>query len=311
MASAARDPARAKIGVFLALVVVFAAALAVINARVPHGATLLPVPSTQRLVDALQMWSVGLAGLIALALIDGNWRDIGWKLAPTRYFVFALAAPVIYWAVIYVPIWLLAPATFRGAEAMRANSSAAILHFPWSLLLAAGEELGWRGVLVPNLARKTDYLGTVIVSGGLWAVWHYPDMILFGYHAGTPLPYAMACFTLALLGLAACLAWLRLRSQSIWPAVLFHATHNSAIWGICERTTVHSGATLYLATEFGAGLAAVSIVLAMILAAYAPLPGWGVRLQFAPHGVRLRRGRLKDAARVRPTSATSDAVPKK
>jgi len=54
---------------------------------------------------------------------------------------------------------------------------------------------------------------------------------------------------------------LRLRSNSIWPAVVLHAIHNSLSWGIFERATEKNAMTAYIATEFGLGLAAAGAVI--------------------------------------------------
>jgi membrane protease YdiL (CAAX protease family) len=43
-----------------------------------------------------------------------------------------------------------------------------------SLANALGEEIGWRGFLVPELSRKMSFTGTAILSGAVWSCWHYP-----------------------------------------------------------------------------------------------------------------------------------------
>jgi uncharacterized protein len=125
-----------------------------------------------------------------------------------------------------------------------------------SLLLAAGEEFGWRGVLVPNLARTSGFAATAFLPGAIWAVWHYPDILLFGYNAGTSTIYTLSCFSISLIGLGIFLSWLRLASNSVWPAVLFHGVHNTLIWGVFDRATENGTSTVYIATEFGVGMTA-------------------------------------------------------
>ena len=46
------------------------------------------------------------------------------------------------------------------------------------------------------------------------------------YQAGTPVWYQLPVFTMEILAVAAILGTLRLKSQSVWPAVLLHAAHN-------------------------------------------------------------------------------------
>ena len=51
-------------------------------------------------------------------------------------------------------------------------------------LTALGEELGWRGFLVPELARSTSFHRVALVSGGIWAAWHAPLIVFADYNAG-------------------------------------------------------------------------------------------------------------------------------
>jgi membrane protease YdiL (CAAX protease family) len=62
-------------------------------------------------------------------------------------------------------------------------------------------------------------------------------------------------------------AWLRLKSGSIWPCVIMHATHNALIQKFFDRITIEHAATRYFTTEFGVGLAiAMGIVAAYLWA---------------------------------------------
>ncbi|MEO8452029.1 MAG: CPBP family glutamic-type intramembrane protease, partial [Gemmatimonadota bacterium] len=63
------------------------------------------------------------------------------------------------------------------------------------------------------------------------------------------------CFTVMVVGLSFLLTWLRVRSGSVWPVALFHASHNLFIQGFLDRVTVDTGSTKWLTTEFGAALA--------------------------------------------------------
>jgi membrane protease YdiL (CAAX protease family) len=81
---------------------------------------------------------------------------------------------------------------------------------------ALGEEIGWRGFLVPELAKTTTFFNTALISGAAWALWHYPLIIFGGYNGGTSIPYSLFCFTLAVIAISFPMAWLRLKSGSLW-----------------------------------------------------------------------------------------------
>ncbi len=56
------------------------------------------------------------------------------------------------------------------------------------------------------------------------------------------------------------LSWFRLRSGSIWPAVLYHAVHNTLIDSVFPKATVDADLTPYIGTEFGVGLAISGVI---------------------------------------------------
>lgn len=92
-----------------------------------------------------------------------------------------------------------------------------------------GEEFGWRGYLLQKLLPLGARRATLAV-GVVWGVWHWP-VILMGYnygfeYAGAPWTglLAMVWFTV-IAGVF--LAWVTLRSGSVWPAVIGHAAINA------------------------------------------------------------------------------------
>ncbi|MEU4834055.1 CPBP family intramembrane glutamic endopeptidase [Streptosporangium sp. NPDC023615] len=102
-----------------------------------------------------------------------------------------------------------------------------ILIEPLILLLPAlGEELGWRGWLVPRL-RRYGMWPAFVLSGVIWGAWHAPYTLL-GYNYADLGAWA-ALMTIGLsTTYGVLLAWLRLRSGSVWPAAISHAAFNSA-----------------------------------------------------------------------------------
>jgi membrane protease YdiL (CAAX protease family) len=122
------------------------------------------------------------------------------------------------------------------------------------LASALGEEIGWRGFLVPELFKKIGFTGTALISGLVWSCWHYPLLIWGDYNSGTPPWYGLTCFTVMVVSLSFIFAWLRLKSGSLWTAALLHASHNLYIQGIFTPLTRDTGKTAWYIDEFGAVL---------------------------------------------------------
>ncbi|WP_271175522.1 CPBP family intramembrane glutamic endopeptidase [Leifsonia poae] len=92
--------------------------------------------------------------------------------------------------------------------------------------VTVGEELGWRGWLLPSL-RPLGTWPALVVTGVIWGLWHSP-VILLGYNFGQPdlLGVALMVGGCTLYGIL--IGWLRLRSGSVWPAVFAHGAYNAA-----------------------------------------------------------------------------------
>lgn len=93
----------------------------------------------------------------------------------------------------------------------------------------AGEELGWRGLLLSQLLKSGSPRRAVLLSGLIWGLWHAP-MIAMGHNYG--LDYSgwpwLGIFAMILFCcfLGCIFGYLRLRTGSFWPAVLAHGSLN-------------------------------------------------------------------------------------
>jgi membrane protease YdiL (CAAX protease family) len=201
------------------------------------------------------MWSPGASALLTRLIFQRNFRGQGWAIPAPRWLAMGYLLPVAYAIAAYALVWATG---LGGVDLSRFHTPIATFVLVGSfrsVLSATGEELGWRGFLVPALAQRFSLARTALVSGSIWAAWHFPLIVLGNYNAGTSTWFALLCFTAMVIGISFPLAWLRLRSGSVWPAALLHASHNLFIQGFLDPVTVNTGSTLWFTTEFGAGLA--------------------------------------------------------
>ena len=97
-------------------------------------------------------------------------------------------------------------------------------------LQSFGEEVGWRGYLLTRLF-DANIPAPVFWNGLIWGLWHVPFFL--AWEPGWILPegrsISLFFFVANTVALAYLLSYLRLRSGSIWPAVLAHASGNTIL----------------------------------------------------------------------------------
>ena len=206
------------------------------------------------------MWSPALATFATKAIFRESIRDLPWKWGGARYAWLGYLIPIAYALPVYLVVWLSGLGAFADTDFVKRTAEQfGWAHSPPGLTLALfilltatlglvgktsralGEEIGWRGFLVPELAKVADY------------------------NAGTPAWYGLTCFTLMVVADSFILAWLTLRSGSLWPAAILHGSHNLFIQSIFTPLTRNTGSTNYIIDEFGIGLVVTIAIGAIIV----------------------------------------------
>jgi membrane protease YdiL (CAAX protease family) len=230
------------------------------------------------------MWSPALAAFATKRLFGESIRDLPWVWGRAKYAWLGYLIPIAYALPVYLLVWItgfggFAEETFvrRTAEQFGWNNFPPALTLALFVLLTAtvglvakasralGEEIGWRGFLVPELAKVVSFPLVALISGLMWAAYHFTVLIFADYNAGTPVWYGLTCFTLMVIGDSFIMAWLTLRSRSLWPAALFHGSHNLWIQSILTPLTRDTGPTKYIVDEFGIGLVITTLAAALIV----------------------------------------------
>jgi len=138
-------------------------------------------------------WGFILASLIMTGLTVGRdgvttlikrfmiWR-VGWKWYIIGFFLY----PVVFtFAVLLNAAWTQTPIDFRGVIAHKifgASASLPALILPYFIFdfLTNGEEMGWRGYVLPRLQAKHSALVSSLILGVIWAFWHLPKYLSQG-----------------------------------------------------------------------------------------------------------------------------------
>ena len=113
---------------------------------------------------------------------------------------------------------------------------AALTYAPFvNIFPSLGEEIGWRGVMLPRMKERFGRRKGLLLGGVIWGAWHWPVMLLAGYEYG--LSYwgfpvlGMLVFCLFTTALGIFLDLLYEKTGSIWYPALGHGAVN-AVAGI-------------------------------------------------------------------------------
>lgn len=219
------------------------------------------------------MWTPGLAALITCVSCRVDLGGLGWSWPAARHMSYGCLLPLMYIVPVYVATWLLIPGSVNLPSFVA--TGAATVGFPaWPRLVTfglqvpllltfgvfsrfpntLGEELGWRGFLLPQLSRRYGFTAGCLVTGIIWAVWHYPLLFAFGFFTRPNARFRITLFSVMVIGLSFVIGWLKLKTNSLWPCVLLHASHNVLLQTIFDPLTAPVGKVPFITTEFGGGL---------------------------------------------------------
>ena len=94
-------------------------------------------------------------------------------------------------------------------------------------LYAFGEELGWRGFLLPSLLH-IGKMKACLISGAIWGIWHAPLILMGHLYPGHPL-LGILMITVMCVLLGVIFGWLWISTNSIIPPIIAHAALNAQL----------------------------------------------------------------------------------
>lgn len=226
------------------------------------------------------MWCPALAAWLTCRVLGRSFRSLAWHWPQARYIAAAYFIPLAYTGIAYGAVWAFRLGGWNSEMVNLITERFGLRGVPvWGVFAlwlfftgtgsfirgmstALGEEIGWRGFLVPELAKQMSFTKLSLLSGIIWAAWHSPLLLFADYNSGTNRWYALSCFAVMVIADSFIMAWLRLKSASLWPAAVFHASHNLFIQTVFDNLMRDTGKTLWYTTEFGIALAVVTSLFA-------------------------------------------------
>jgi uncharacterized protein len=192
------------------------------------------------------MWIPGTLSFLFRIISREGFRDVGWKPGKPVYWLIAISFPLLMATLTYLvgdvigkvsidpnslhgPMFVdqfgilpsawpsFTPVSLFARLSIKFGVVASLGMIP-EFIFALGEELGWRGYLQTRLVQSRlpfPYL----LCGLVWALWHLPWLMSSDR-------MEMLLFTVCVTLFGIWIGWLRMRSGSIWVAVMAHAAHN-------------------------------------------------------------------------------------
>ncbi len=151
------------------------------------------------------------------------------------FFLLAMFLPVVYSTLGDGVIWMVCPEAFGITDVrpfvaitypLIAVVSGVVLSFA-----ALGEELGWRGYMMPKLIGLVGKPKALLIGGIIWGLWHAP-LTCVGHNFGMDYPgfpyvgIIVMCLFCTVLGTI--LMYVTVKTNSVWPAAFMHAVNNSS-----------------------------------------------------------------------------------
>jgi membrane protease YdiL (CAAX protease family) len=173
--------------------------------------------------------SVVAIGLTAMVFGRGALRKLLgrlliWRVNPLWYLGVVLGPVALVAGMVGLNTLLGGPALSLGMPLVSVAIFFAFSIFPGSAL---GEEIGWRGYVLPRLQSRMSALSAALLIAPIWGLWHLP-LWLTGAPGRTPLIYAG--FVLSAFALSVLLTWVyNSTGGSLLLVVLLHATINLPI----------------------------------------------------------------------------------
>jgi len=140
------------------------------------------------------MWCPGTAAIVTCLIRRRPLASLGWKWK-WRYQAAAYLIPILYAGAAYGVVWATGLGGFPNPAVLDSFSKIGHTHVSTTRALivfvlatgtlgmisstvsALGEEIGWRGFLVPELAKTTSFTKTALISGAIWTAWHVPILV--------------------------------------------------------------------------------------------------------------------------------------
>jgi membrane protease YdiL (CAAX protease family) len=241
-----------KAAIFSVLVMVLAVGAALLIRMQGH----VPGPG----LWAVWMFTPTMATLIMLLVVTREgyskegWKSLGLHRLGLNVLWIAFGVTLLITVAATAIVWATPLASFVIPEG---GIVATVIDFlfkvvMFTLTFTLGEEIGWRGYLLPKLL-SLGRTPALLLVGLIWAPWHLVLFFLTPFFPMGNVLIFVPLFVGTIVAASFFFGYLRLYTGSVWPASIGHSVHNAA-WDTLGALTATSSpvlVNLYLVGDNG------------------------------------------------------------
>lgn len=181
-------------------------------------------PSSFKYALMLPQWSPALAALIVVGITSGKtgifslFKKVSVKNSSAKWVFAAVVIPVVCCTLAYIALMLTEYRQLTMPTFTRSIGIYVVCFFA-TLFGSYGEEIGWRGFLLPQFNKKYSLFISSVFIGLFWAFWHI-NLIPLGL-------LTFGLYMLCLISFSFLITWLCYKTKNnIFVAIIFHTIIN-------------------------------------------------------------------------------------
>lgn len=177
-------------------------------------------------------WSPALAAIVIISIQNGKFEiysvaiKTSIRLRYLQWYIIAFIIPIIFCGMSYILLLIIETPQWNEIKYNIHNEN----YFFYLLVMlfgCYGEEIGWRGFMLPLLRRKYSLLLSSSIVGLCWGLWH------LYFNAGF---YVFVVYMIMVTEISFIISWLCTKTQNnIMVAIIFHTSFNFFSFAFFER----------------------------------------------------------------------------
>jgi membrane protease YdiL (CAAX protease family) len=181
-------------------------------------------PSSFKYALMFPQWAPGLAAVIVVGIINGKTgifsllQKVSIRKSSVKWVFIAATIPAVCCIVSYIALLLTTDKQLVMPTFTR-SIGVYIICFMATLFGSYGEEIGWRGFMLPQFNKRYPLFISSVMVGLFWAFWHV-NLLQLGL-------LTFGLFALSVISFSILFTWLCSKTKNnIFVAIIFHTIFN-------------------------------------------------------------------------------------